>query len=103
MGITGAALATFITLAIYNIAKIIVIKQKFGLLPFSKKYWGAAAIIPFCCLIYFVELPILPLLAIIIKSGTCFALFVVLERTFNLAPEVSKMLPKWLTFNSKNH
>lgn len=101
MGITGAALATCITLAVYNAGKIIVIKSKFNLLPFSKNYWRSALIIPICSMIYFVELPIHPLLAIVVKSGTCFVLFVLLTRLLNLAPEINQMLPKWLTFSSK--
>ncbi|MGB0423630.1 MAG: lipopolysaccharide biosynthesis protein [Flavobacteriales bacterium] len=102
MGITGAAIATCITLAVYNIGKIIVIKRKFNLLPFSPKYWGAAAIIPICSMIYFIQLPLHPFFGIILKSGTCFVLFVALERMFNLAPEISQILPKWLTFRNKD-
>ncbi|WP_025741622.1 oligosaccharide flippase family protein [Aquimarina pacifica] len=75
-GITGAGIATFLTIVCYNIIKLFIVYTKFRIHPFSPKTWlGLLIVLIFVFGFYFWDLPFYPLVNIAIKSiliGICY-------------------------------
>jgi len=68
-GITGAAIATFIAVFCYNVAKLLIVKSKFKMHPFSNHtFFAAFIIIAFVFAFYFWEFHFHPIINIILKS-----------------------------------
>ena len=68
-GLTGAALATFISIALYNIAKLLFVKWKFGLVPWSRNSLMVFALsIGTYILIFWMQFGFHPVVNIILKS-----------------------------------
>jgi len=68
-GLTGAALATFISIALYNVAKLLFVKWKFGLVPWSRNSLMVFALsIGTYILIYWMQFGFHPLVNILLKS-----------------------------------
>jgi O-antigen/teichoic acid export membrane protein len=69
MGILGAAVATFLAVTLYNVLKLVFVRWKFGLSPFSP---GTLKILLLSILTYllffWVEFPFHPLVNIALKS-----------------------------------
>lgn len=69
MGLTGAALATFCSVLLYNLAKLVFVKWKFGLTPWSKNTLKVILLALGTYLLFFwVVLPFHPLVNILLKS-----------------------------------
>jgi O-antigen/teichoic acid export membrane protein len=100
-GITGAALATLISITIFQLAKIYVIWKKFCMLPFSRET-GLVTTLGLAIFLLFVWLPPIlhPLLEIPLKSVLITGLFVVPILYFNWSEEASLLWEnirrKWL-------
>jgi O-antigen/teichoic acid export membrane protein len=96
-GLNGAALATFIAIAVYNTIKLVYVKAKFGIIPFTSetvKVLGILLILttPF----YFVDLPFLPIANIILKSAVMCLLFLAILYRFKISQDVYAMLSNYL-------
>ncbi len=95
-GIEGAAYASFFAFFIYNSIKLIYVKVKFGILPFTsatlKVFVLLLAIgIPF----YFVSFSFHPLINIILKSIPMVLIFVYVLYRFNISEDINAVIYKF--------
>lgn len=91
-GIAGAALATLISTIIFNTVKIIFIKSKFDLIPytFNSVKTLLISIVSFAMVYYFPNFGH-PLLNILIKGGIFTTLFVGMAVYFDASPDLTKL------------
>ena len=69
MGLSGAALATFCSVLLYNVAKLVFVKWKFGMTPWSKNSLKIFMLgLGTYLLFFWVVLPFHPLINILVKS-----------------------------------
>ena len=79
MGMIGVAYSSFISISAFNLLKTFYIKQKFGILPFDKKYLLLlSVIISVGILVYFLPNITSHFWNLILKSGLCFTLNLIL-------------------------
>ncbi|MDH3244127.1 MAG: polysaccharide biosynthesis C-terminal domain-containing protein [Saprospiraceae bacterium] len=92
MGIAGAALATAISLVIYNLAKLIFIYIKFRIVPFSLVHIKIGGIAALCFAVSFI-LPktSIDLATILIKSGLFAISLILLTLLFHLSKEIDNL------------
>jgi len=97
IGILGAALATFLAIFIYNILKLIYVKQKFDLQPFSTdsfKVMGLLILIS--TVFYFIQFPFHPILNIVLKSILICIVYIGILYRFKISEDVFGILSKFL-------
>jgi O-antigen/teichoic acid export membrane protein len=93
----GAALATFIAFAGYNTTKLIIVKKKFGIQPFTRQtLFGLLLILLFSIIFYFWDFSWHPVINIILKSGIIASLYVVIIYVLKLSPEINRIIEKTL-------
>jgi O-antigen/teichoic acid export membrane protein len=96
-GINGSAFATFLAIIIYNTIKVVFVKQKFMMLPFSPTtYKVCLLIIVLVAAFYFWEFPFHPILNIVLKSIGITIVYVLAILKFNLSEDISANLKKYL-------
>ena len=92
-GIYGAAIATFIASMLYGIIKLVIVKRKFGLQPFTTKTVIALLVIAIFFLgFYFWEFDIHPLLGIIFKSILVAIAYVSMVYILNISEDITKAI-----------
>ncbi len=96
-GLEGAAIASFLAFFIYNTIKLIYVKVKFGMLPFTvdtlKVFILLLAIgIPF----YFVDFSFHPIVNIILKSIPMVLVFVFVVYRFKISEDVNGVIDSFL-------
>lgn len=97
IGILGAALATFLAIFIYNILKLIYVKQKFDLQPFSTDSFKVLVLlILISALFYFIQFPFHPILNIVLKSILICAIYIGILYRFKISEDVFGILSKFL-------
>lgn len=85
MGMIGVAYSSFISISAFNLLKTFYIKQKFGILPFDKKYLLLlSVIISVGILVYFLPNLTSHFWNLILKSGLCLVLNLVLIYKLNI-------------------
>ncbi len=93
MGIVGAALATLISLAIYNFMKFIFIYRKFGIQPFSMKI---LVLIALAAMSYLISIQYTsgdkPILDIIIRSIIVIAIYFPILIYFRVSQDINDLL-----------
>ena len=96
-GIEGSAFATFLAVFIYNTIKIVFVKRKFNMLPFTT---GSAKIVIMLLVIsvtfYFWEFPFHPIINIILKSVLIGLLYFSLIYKLNVSEDISNQIRKYL-------
>ncbi|MCP4976942.1 MAG: lipopolysaccharide biosynthesis protein [Maribacter sp.] len=96
-GLNGAAMATFIAIAIYNTIKLFYVKSKFEISPITRetaKVFGLLLVLGI--IFYFVKLQFHPIVNILLKSAlTVFVYLIVLYR-FKISEDVYAMLSKYI-------
>jgi O-antigen/teichoic acid export membrane protein len=97
-GVEGSAIATIISIVIYNFMKYVFLKVKFNLDPFSVKTLKIIGV-AFVVLSIGLFLPKtgVPLVNIVLVCGTTFSIFFLAAYKFNLAPELNSFFNKQLT------
>jgi O-antigen/teichoic acid export membrane protein len=101
MGLEGAALASFVSIFIFNLVKLVFVQMKFGILPFTQGTFKVlAALMVLSVLFYFVQFPFHPILNIILKSGLIVLMYAGILYRFNISEDVSGLLSKWLKKNA---
>ena len=95
LGIEGAALATLVVVLVFGFIKLIYVKLKLKIHPYTKRTKIVLIIIsilffPF----YFWEIPISPLLSIVLKSTIVSLLFAVLIIKFRLSEDINNLVRK---------
>ncbi|MUU77319.1 oligosaccharide flippase family protein [Winogradskyella endarachnes] len=98
-GIEGSAFATFLAVFIYNTVKILFVKQKFNMLPFTL---GSTKIVVTLLVLslgfYFWDFPFQPILNIILKSILIGLIYVILIFKLNVSEDISNQIKKYLRF-----
>ncbi len=96
-GIDGSALATFLAVFVYNTIKLVFVKQKFHMQPFSKASMKVGLlIITFVLLFYFWEFQFHPIINIILKSLLITSVYVFLIYRLDVSEDISKLIKKYL-------
>lgn len=98
-GINGSALATLIAVLVYNTIKIVFVKMKFDMLPFTKQTLKISILLIVCVLVfYFWEFPFNAYINISLKSlaiGIVYGLFIY---KLNVSEDINGMFKKYLKF-----
>ena len=101
LGLEGAALASFVSIFIFNLVKLVFVKMKFGILPFTQETLKVlATLVVLSALFYLLQFPFHPILNIMLKSGLIVGMYVVILYRFGISEDVSSLLNKWLKKNA---
>ncbi len=96
-GINGAALATFLVVMVFSTFKIIYIKRKLAIQPFTKKTIQVLVlIILLFASFYFVDFKWHPIINIGVKSMFIALLYITVVYKLNISEEVNGLLRKYL-------
>lgn len=96
-GIEGSAFATFLAVVIYNTIKIIFVKQKFNIQPFTLASLKIVlTLIALSLVFYFWEFPFHPIINIILKSAVIGLLYFILIYKLNVSEDISIQIKKYL-------
>lgn len=96
-GIEGSAFATFLAIVVYNTVKIVFVKQKLNVQPFSKSTLKMVLLLVLITLtMYFWEFPFHPIVNIALKSIVIFIVYFVLVLKFNISEDISIQIKKYL-------
>ncbi len=97
IGINGAALATLITILIFNTIKVFYIKSKLNMQPFTfKTLLVLGLILLLFGLFYFVVFPFHPIINIVIKSGLIGIIYCVVVYKINISEDVNELIDSFL-------
>ncbi|MBU3024617.1 polysaccharide biosynthesis C-terminal domain-containing protein [Zobellia galactanivorans] len=92
-GLDGAAIASFLAFFIYNTVKLVYVKMKFDILPFTKETIAVTLLMIGTVLVfYFVTLPFHPILNIMIKGLGISLLYVGVVYKFKISEDVYQVL-----------
>ncbi len=93
---TGAALATFIAIAIYNTAKLIFVWRKFKIMPFSRDTGKVLGLLLFIgVLFYALKFTFHPVLNIVLKSGLMLLMYAGVLYRFKISEDIFGFLSRW--------
>lgn len=96
-GLIGAALATFLAVSLYNLSKLIFVKMKFGLTPWSS---GSLKIVALSVFTYFifkwVEFPFHPMVNITVKSILIVLVYGGIALKLRISEDLNTLIGKWL-------
>jgi O-antigen/teichoic acid export membrane protein len=98
-GIEGSAIATFLAIIIYNTLKLVFVKMKLKMHPFSFttiKVLFLLALFTFS--FYYIEFWFHPIINIILKSIIVVLLYLVVIYKFNFSEDINTQLKKYLPF-----
>lgn len=96
-GLDGAAIASFSAFFIYNTVKLIYVKSKFGILPFTPETLKVSVLlISVAGIFYFLEFPFHPILNIALKGTMISILYVGILYRFKISEDIFGMLSKIL-------
>ncbi len=96
-GLNGAAFATFMAICIYNIIKLIYVKRKFNIMPFTSETTKIAGLLVLIVVIfYFVEFTFDPIINIVLKSVLITGVYVGILYRFKISEDVFGVLSAFL-------
>lgn len=96
-GINGAAYATFISIVIYNICKIVFVYVKFEMVPFTLNTLKISILLIVCFLVfYFWEFSFHPIVNIALKSLLITLLYFGISFKLNLSEDITKLLNTYI-------
>ena len=96
-GLNGAAIATFIAVAAYNTVKLVYVKSKFKIHPFTFETLKVFAILLILGSIFYVlALPFHPLVNIAIKGLLTIAVYLGILYRFKVSDDVHNLLSRYL-------
>jgi O-antigen/teichoic acid export membrane protein len=97
LGLEGAALASFVSIFVFNLTKLLFVKQKFGILPFSKATFKVFAVLVLLGVLFdMLQFPFHPIMNIVLKSALIVIMYVGILYRFDISEDVSGFLSKWL-------
>ncbi|MCK0159465.1 lipopolysaccharide biosynthesis protein [Allomuricauda sp. F6463D] len=101
LGMEGAALASFVSIFIFNLVKLIFVKLKFGILPFTSATFKVFATLVLVAVLFDVlQFQFHPIFNIGLKSMLIVVMYVGILYRFNISEDVSGFLSKWLKKNT---
>ncbi len=90
VGITGAAISTLISVTCYNSVNILLVRLKFGVMPFSGNTWRALLLaVAVYFVVQFMPLTNISLLDIAIRSGLYMLGFGILVLRMRISPDIN--------------
>ena len=96
-GLNGAAIASFSAFFIYNTLKLVYVKAKFGMVPFT---WETVKVTVLLVMIgaglYFVNFPFHPIIAISVKSLLIMLVYIGIIYRFKISQDVFGVLTRFL-------
>ena len=97
LGINGAAIASFVAIAIYNLLKLVYVKIKFNLLPFTVATLKILALLlvvgtPF----YFLNFSLHPIINIVLKSFLICLMYGGILYRFKISEDVFNIMRPWI-------
>lgn len=96
-GIIGAALATLISVFVYNTIKLLFVVKKMNLYPFTPKTWHSFGILILVFLMfYFWDFSFFPLMSIALKSVLITVVYVYLNYKWAISAEINQVIDKVL-------
>ena len=96
-GINGSAVATLIAVVVYNTIKVIFVKMKYGMLPFTIQTLKITGLLILCVLaFYFWEFPFNAYLNITLKSLLIGVVYAFLIYKLNVSEDISAMFNTYL-------
>ncbi len=96
-GKNGAALASMITLILFNILRVLFIRYHFGILPFrTKQIWIPITIAMIVLMTFIIPVTGSLLLDIISRTAVAMILFLVPVKIFHVSPELEEWLHKMI-------
>jgi O-antigen/teichoic acid export membrane protein len=97
IGITGAALATFIALFVYNLLKLVFVSSRLGLQPFSRDTFKVVILLVLVALLFFsIRFPFHPILNITLKSVLITTVYLGFIYRFRISEDVFALLSRYL-------
>lgn len=101
-GIKGAAIATFLTITVYNTIKLWIVYRKFNMHPFSKEAWmQLGAIVIFMGLFYVWDFSYHPVINIVLKSILITMFYGVFVYSFTISPTLIAFVKSHLKLEHK--
>ena len=95
-GINGSAFATFIAVLVYNIIKVLFIKQKFNMLPFTESTFKLSVFIIITIVtFYFWDFRFHPIVNMLLKSILMVTLYIAVIYKLNFSEDISAILKKY--------
>lgn len=95
-GLNGAALATFISILIYNTLKLVYVKQKFAISPFSKATLKVIVLLlAISLLFYFIRFNFHPIFNILLKSILISVIYLLMVYRLKISKDVSDVISKF--------
>ena len=99
-GINGSAFATFIAVLIYNLIKLVFIKKKLNMLPFTESTLKLSVLLVICILgFYFWDFPFHPILNMTLKSILIGFIYTFTIYKMDISEEISGIIKKYLKLN----
>ncbi|MFC4721985.1 polysaccharide biosynthesis C-terminal domain-containing protein [Geojedonia litorea] len=96
-GINGSALATFLAVIIYNSIKIVFVKKKLHMLPFTDSTFKLSVLITLSTLVfYFWDFGFHAILNIILKSVIVTIIYVIAIYRMKVSDDLSQLIKKYL-------
>ncbi|MAB49150.1 MAG: sugar isomerase [Flavobacteriaceae bacterium] len=96
-GIEGSAFATFLAVVVYNTIKIVFVKQKLNVQPFSISTLKIVLLLLVIILaMYFWEFPFHPVVNIALKSIIVLIVYFILVLKMNISEDISMQIKKYL-------
>ena len=101
LGLEGAALASFVSIFIFNLVKVVFVKIKFGMLPFTSATFKVFATLVLLAVLFdLLQFQFHPIINIGLKSLLVMVMYVGILYRFNISEDVTGFLSKWLKKNT---
>ena len=101
MGMEGAALASFVSILIFNMVKLVFVKMKFDILPFTQATLKVLATLVLLSVLFILfQFPFHPIINILLKSSLIMVMYVGILYRFDISEDVTGILSKWLKKNT---
>lgn len=96
-GIEGAAVASFASILLFNLSKLILVKLKFGMLPMTSATFKVfATLLLLIALFASLQFPFHPIINIALKSTFIVVMYLGILYRFQISEDVNGVLAKWL-------
>lgn len=100
-GLEGAAFASFVSIFTFNLVKLIFVKVKFGIMPFTSATFKVFATLVLLAVLFdLVQFQFHPIINIGLKSLLIVVMYVGILYRFNISEDVTGFLSKWLKKNT---
>jgi O-antigen/teichoic acid export membrane protein len=100
-GVNGAGLATFIAIVVYNTIKIIFVKRKFNMFPFTSETLKITILLLILVIaFYFWEFPFNAYLNIVLKSMAIGVVYALVIYKLNVSEDITEAIRKYLRFKN---